>query len=163
MSATSMSSLAPEQAASGAPPAAGPAQPASPPPGGVSNLYFAAGIPGFPEAKRFALRRWGPGDASPFCVLECQDVLGLRFVAVGPGVFFSWYKPTFNADVYQAVDAAGPDELAVLVILTLHSRPEETTANLLGPVVVNSRTGQAVQAVLSGSGYGPQVPLRSQS
>ena len=48
----------------------------------------------------------------------------------------------------------------MLVILTLHSRPEDTTANLLGPVVVNVGNGQAVQAVLSGSGYEPQVPLR---
>ena len=45
----------------------------------------------------------------------------------------------------------------VLVILTLHSRPEQTTANLLGPLVVNARSGQAVQAVLSGSGYESQT------
>jgi flagellar assembly factor FliW len=43
------------------------------------------------------------------------------------------------------------------VILTLHSRPEQTTANLLGPLVVNARSGQAVQAVLSGSGYESQT------
>ena len=158
-----MSSLAPEEAAYGDQPTAAKAQPTVPPPGGVTNFYFAAGIPGFPGARRFTVRRWGPGEARPVCVLDCQDVLGLRVVAVGPGVFFPWYRPNFNADVYQAIDAAGPDELVVLVILTLHSRPEETTANLLGPVVVNARTGQAVQAVLSGSGYGPQVPLRPQS
>ena len=72
-------------------------------------------------------------------------------------MFFASYEPTFGADVYQAVDASGPDDVFVLVILTLHSRPEQTTANLLGPLVVNARSGQAVQAVLSGSGYESQT------
>ncbi|MGC8625973.1 MAG: flagellar assembly protein FliW [Acidimicrobiales bacterium] len=130
---------------------------------GISGLYFAGGIPGFPAARHFSLRRWGPEPASPFWILDCQEVVGLRFVAVGPGVFFPWYRPSFGADVYRAVDAAGPDELVLLVILTLRARPEDTTANLLGPVVINARTGQAVQAVLSGTDYGPQVPLRPRS
>ena len=124
-----------------------------------AELRFAAGVPGFPLAKRFVVKSWG-GDGSPFCVLDCRDIIGLRFVAVGPGVFFPWYQPHFGADVYSAVDASGPGGVLVLVILTLHSRPEETTANLLGPVVVNVSNGQAVQAVLSGSGYEPRVPLR---
>lgn len=123
---------------------------------GAAELHFSAGIPGFPHAKAFSLRSWA-SEASPFYVLECQDVMGLRFVVVGPAVFFASYEPQFGADVYQAVDASGPDDTFVLVILTLHSRPEETTANLLGPLVVNARTGQAVQAVLSGSGYDPQT------
>ncbi len=123
---------------------------------GAAKLSFGSGMPGFPSARTFSLRSWG-SEESPFYVLECQDVIGLRFVVVGPSVFFSSYEPVFPADVYQAVDAGGPDEVFVLVILTLHSRPEQTTANLLGPVVVNARSGQAVQAVLSGSGYGPQT------
>ena len=123
---------------------------------GAAKLTFSSGMPGFPSAKTFTLRSWG-SEESPFYVLECQDVLGLRFVVVGPSVFFASYEPTFGADVYQAVDASGPDDVFVLVILTLHSRPEQTTANLLGPLVVNARSGQAVQAVLSGSGYDPQT------
>jgi len=123
---------------------------------GAAALRFNSGMPGFPAAKNFSLRSWGT-EESPFYVLECKDVLGLRFVVVGPGVFFASYEPTFGADVYQAVDASGPDDVFVLVILTLHSRPEQTTANLLGPLVVNARSGQAVQAVLSGSGYESQA------
>lgn len=119
-------------------------------------LRFNSGMPGFAGAKTFSLRSWGT-EESPFYVLECQDVLGLRFVVVGPAVFFASYEPTFGADVYRAVDASGPDDIFVLVILTLHSRPEQTTANLLGPLVVNARSGQAVQAVLSGSGYESQT------
>jgi flagellar assembly factor FliW len=123
---------------------------------GAATLRFSSGMPGFPGATNFSLRSWG-SEQSPFYVLECQDLLGLRFVVVGPGVFFASYEPIFGADVYQAVDASGPDDIFVLVILTLRSRPEQTTANLLGPLVVNAQSGQAVQAVLSGSGYESQT------
>lgn len=125
----------------------------------AARLYFTAGMPGFPQAKEFSLRPWGNTDPTPFCVLECHDVAGLCFVAVDPSVFFPWYAPSFGAEVFHAVDAEEGEDVLVLVILTLHSRPEETTANLLGPVVTNPRTGLAVQAVLSGSGFGPQTPL----
>ncbi|MGH9104410.1 MAG: flagellar assembly protein FliW [Acidimicrobiales bacterium] len=124
----------------------------------VPELRFAAGIPGFPEARQFSVKPWGDGP-SPFLVLESREIAGLRFVAVGPGVFFPWYQPRFGGEIYQAIEAAGSEETVVLVILTVHSRPEETTANLLGPMVINARTGQAVQAVLSGSGFAPQTPV----
>jgi flagellar assembly factor FliW len=126
----------------------------------MSELRFAAGVPGFPQARAFTLKSWG-AEPSPFIVLECQDVIGLRFVAVGPALFFPWYEPHFGPEVYQALDAGGPGDIAVLVILTLHARPEDTTANLLGPLAINTQTGQAVQAVLSGCGYEPQTPIVS--
>ena len=125
---------------------------------GHAELHFAAGVPGFPSAKSFSVKPWGT-EPSPFFVLECHEVVGLRFVAVRPVVFFPWYEPRFGPEVFQAVDAGGPDDVLVLVILTLHSTAEKSTANLLGPLVVNGATGQAVQAVLSGSGYSPAVPI----
>lgn len=121
-------------------------------------LVFEAGIPGFPFARTFVARPWGP-QPSPFVILESQEMAGLRFVAVPPRVFFPDYQPKFGPEVFEAVDAAGPEELLLLVILSLHSRPLDTTANLLGPLVVNARTGQARQSVLSGSGYSAQAPL----
>jgi flagellar assembly factor FliW len=126
-----------------------------------AELHFAAGVPGFPLAKSFRVKPWGD-EPTPFYVLECHDVVGLRFVAVRPAVFFPWYEPRFGSEVYQAVDAGGPEDVRLLVILTLHNTAEKSTANLLGPLVVNAATSQAVQAVLSGSGYSPATPVVSQ-
>jgi flagellar assembly factor FliW len=126
------------------------------------GLHFAAGIPGFPNAHHFGVSRWGT-EPSPFLVLECTEIEGLRFVAAQPAIFFPWYEPTFGAEVYQALGVGGRDEVDVLAILTLHSRPEDTTFNLLGPIVVNAATGDAVQAVLSGSGYDPRTPILAPS
>jgi flagellar assembly factor FliW len=123
-----------------------------------AELHFAAGVPGFPAARSFSAKPWGT-EPSPFFLLECHEVIGLRFVAVPPAVFFPWYEPRFGPEVFQAVDAEGPDDVRVLVILTVNSTAEKSTANLLGPLVVNSTTGQALQAVLSGSGHSPATPI----
>jgi len=130
----------------------------SEPPPGAAQLYFSAGIPGFPRARVFFVQPWGTGP-TPFSVLESQDVSGLCFVTVNPAVFFPSYEPEFGDEIYQAIDANGREDVELMVILTLHARPQDATANLLGPVVVNARTGQAVQAVLSGSGFDPQTPI----
>lgn len=128
----------------------------------ATGLHFAAGIPGFPEAKHFKVSKWGTGP-SPFLVLECTDIGGLRFVAANPVIFFSWYEPSFGPEVFQSLGAAGREDVDVLAILTLSSRPEETTFNLLGPLVFHPATGEAVQAVLSGSGYDPRTPIIAHS
>ncbi len=125
-----------------------------------AELHFAAGIPGFPLAKSFTVRPWG-AEPSPFLVLESHEVVGLRFVAVRPVVFFARYEPMLAPEIFQVVDAEGPDDVLVLVILTLHGTVAKSTANLLGPLVVNNITGQAVQAVLSGSGHSPATPIVS--
>jgi flagellar assembly factor FliW len=140
---------------------------------GLSVLHFPRGIPGFREARHFAVQQWGEGP-SPFVVLDSLEVAGLRLVAVDPGVFFPWYKPAFGREVYEAIDVGPPPEgqdgeaegqdgeaarVALLVTLTLSPKPEETTANLLGPLVVNPRTGTATQAVPSGPGYRAATPL----
>ena len=50
---------------------------------GTAELYFASGVPGFPAARSFSVKPWGD-QPTPFLALECRDVVGLRFVAVGP-------------------------------------------------------------------------------
>jgi flagellar assembly factor FliW len=142
-----------------------PTTPQTPLPG-LSALHFPGGIPGFREAQHFTVGRLGEG-ASPFVVLDSWEVAGLRFVAVEPAVFFPWYKPAFGLEVYEAVEVAPPApgqdgevaKVALLVILTLCPEPERTSANLLGPLVVNPRTGTAIQAVVSKPGYGTATPL----
>ena len=41
----------------------------------------------------------------------------------------------------------------------LHDRPEDATANLLGPIVVNVRNGEACQTVLPHTIYSVKAPL----
>lgn len=121
-------------------------------------LRFPTGLPGFPTARSFRAERWG-GEGSPFVLLACTDGVPARFVIVPPAIFFPDYRPPLDADVLRAVGLDDAADADVWVILTLGSRPEEATANLLGPLVVNAAAGLAVQAVLPGRGWDPRAPL----
>ena len=127
------------------------------------ELTFTAGIPGFPDARRFALVRV-EGVADPFSVLRCIDMPGLEFVVVPAAAFFPDYAPELGDDVAAELELTDADDALVLLILTINADTGSVTANLAGPVVVNVRTGQAEQVVLvdsagAGAGDGLRVPL----
>jgi flagellar assembly factor FliW len=49
------------------------------------------------------------------------------------------------------------------VIVTIRERATDATANLLGPIVVNKRTNEAMQVVLHNSPYDVRTPLASRT
>ena len=124
----------------------------------VSQLRFAAGVPGFPKAKTFSVKQWGPSQAR-FTCSSARTWRGCVLSSSGPGSSSPGTLPGSAPRSTRPWRLPDQDEVIVLVILTLHARPEKTTANLLGPLVVNARTGQSLQAVLAGSGYEPQTPI----
>ena len=124
----------------------------------VPHLTFASGLPGFPGPRRFALVGWGAEDG-PYRVLVDVADPGVRLLVVPPQVFFPDYAVDLDDAVADRVHIDDADDCLLLVIVTLGRTPQEATANLLGPVVVNLRTLEGVQAVLSDSEHGTRVPL----
>ncbi|HEY9556608.1 MAG TPA: flagellar assembly protein FliW [Acidimicrobiales bacterium] len=122
------------------------------------TLEVPNGLVGVPEAQRFSLSRWG-GDDSPYATLKALDADGLEFVVVPPSVFFPDYAPVVDDDLVQRLDLHEADDAVVLVIVTIGDPVTTSTANLLGPIVVNRHTNQAAQAVLSPDEHDPRRPL----
>jgi flagellar assembly factor FliW len=122
-------------------------------------IEFVTAVPGFPEARQWALEPWGDQQDSPFRVMTCLDVEGLEFVVVPPFLFFPDYEPELDDAVVDALGVESAEDVAVYVVLTVGESVEETTANLLGPVVINLRDGRAAQAVLHQPGLSTKVPL----
>ena len=92
--------------------------------------------------------------------LEHPDV---RFLVLPPYVFFPDYVVDLDDAIAAKIHLEKAEDCLLLVIVTLGSTPEEATANLLGPVVINLQTHEGVQAVLAESGYSTRVPLRATS
>lgn len=125
---------------------------------GPAELHFAGGLPGFPSARRFTLTRWG-GDDSPFSLLRSTEVEGLAFVVAHPLEFFPEYAPDVDDDTVEQLGLTDADDALVLVIVTVPDDVRGATANLVGPVIVNRRTLEAVQAVLTDVTYDLRTPL----
>jgi flagellar assembly factor FliW len=125
--------------------------------GGV--LDFGGGIPGFPASRQFRLERLAP-ELEPFCVMRSVDETGISFVLVAPGALFADYTIEIDEQHVARLGLDSADEAMVLAIVTLG---DPATANLLGPVVVNRRTGVAAQVVQYQSNYKAAEPLVSGS
>jgi flagellar assembly factor FliW len=68
------------------------------------------------------------------------------------------YELSVLPEDYDAVDRPEPGQIAVYALLT-SSGDGPVTANLLAPIVVNTGTRKAAQAVRSDSRYSHRHPL----
>lgn len=103
-------------------------------------------LPGFPEARRFALVALD--DTGVLCALRSIDDPDLRFLVVPPQTFFPDYAPVIDDATVADLDIEDAGEVLVLVVLTAGDTLASTTANLLAPVLLNTRTQRACQVVL---------------
>lgn len=124
----------------------------------IPELHFRAGLPGFPGERRFALVRWGANEG-PYSVLVDLDDNDVRFLVAPPAIFFPQYEVELDDQSVSTLGLEDESEALVLMIVTLGERPEDATANLLGPVVINTRTREAQQVVLPEAGWSTKVPL----
>jgi len=126
----------------------------------LTTIEFSSGLPGFPDATRFELRPWGEeSDENPFWLLDSLDRDDLAFVVCPPWTFYPEYD--FNLDDMTAarIGLRSPTDVIALAIVTVGERPEDSTINLLGPLVINRNTGEAVQVVLSEADFDVRAPL----
>jgi flagellar assembly factor FliW len=120
---------------------------------GLPTITMATPMPGFPAHREFALVRLN--DDGLLYALTSVDDPELRFLVAPPEPFFPDYAPEIANEVFAALNTRDPDRLLLLAVIT--AGVDETTANLLAPIIVDRDTMRAVQVVLSGSG----LPVRA--
>lgn len=120
-------------------------------------LTFRDGIPGFPEATRFVLVE--TVDDGVFQLLECVDDPALSMVVTVPWLFFPDYSPELSEIEQRELQIESEADAVVFCAVTLDGDADTAYANLLGPFVVNSRTREGRQLVLTDSGYPARAEL----
>lgn len=123
-------------------------------------LHFANGIPSFEEEKTFALMPFSDGP-TPFYILQSTNQAGLAFVVMTPFTFFPDYEAKLSDQTVEDLAIAEPAEVELFVILTLQDTLQTSTANLRGPIVVNTRTREAKQIALTETDYHTRHPLET--
>jgi flagellar assembly factor FliW len=120
---------------------------------GLPTIDMAVPMPGFPAFREFVLVRLH--DEGLLYAFTSLDNPELRFLVAPPEPFFPDYAPEIEDDVLAALNNKDPNRLLLLVVITAGT--DETTANLLAPIVVDQDTRRAMQVVLTGSG----MPMRA--
>ena len=126
----------------------------------VPELVFGSGLPGFPDARRFALVRLSDDSETPFAILRSLELDGLEFVVVHPFEFFPSYAPELDDETAERLDLRSEDDAVILAIVTVPDEVKDATANLAAPIIVNRRTRQALQAVLGDIELDLRAPLK---
>lgn len=112
---------------------------------------------GFPELRRFAVLE--PDPESPFKWFQSLDRADVCFLITDPAVFFSDYRVEIPATRLSDLELDSDGDAAVAVILNARGDLADTTANLLAPLLFNTRKGLGRQVVLEGSQHPVRAPL----
>lgn len=115
-------------------------------------IYLEPGLLGFTQYRRYVLIEHH--QEAPFLWLQCLDKADLAFVVIDPQSLLPDYQPGALAQAKRDLAVECPEDLKVLVILTIPpGKPQEMTANLMGPVVINLKTRQGRQLIVEESQY----------
>jgi len=114
-------------------------------------ITFPYGLLGFEDMRRYVLL--SPNPTVPFRWLQSIENPGLAFVVVNPLVFHPRYDMKIPTAQLSVIECGSPEEIAVLVIVTIPEDPAEMTANLAGPLVINTKKRLGVQVVLGDETY----------
>lgn len=120
-----------------------------------SSLSFPAGLLGFESETSFAVV---PVDEDGvYSWLQSTRDPSLSFLVTSPHFFFEDYEPEVNDAEVAELDLREPAETLVLCLLTITE--DAITANLMGPLVVNTRTRTARQVVLNDGRWSTREPI----
>jgi len=120
-------------------------------------VEFPEGLMGMHHLRRFAIVD-SAFAASPFRFMLSLDDSEVGFGIADPTRLFSNYEVEIADE--REVLAIDADEVGKLyVILTIGENPMRTTANLLAPLLLNTRDNLGRQLVLSDSHYSTKHPI----
>ena len=117
----------------------------------AKQLTFEDGLIGCPDWKRFSLETEAAGPA--IHTLRSLDEPDVALYVCDPFTIVPDYEFEVGEPDASALELKDPSDALVLVVLTVRTDPAGVTANLLGPLVINSRTGRGRQLVLATSEY----------
>ncbi len=119
-----------------------------------------------PEDKLIVMERpiLGFENLREFCLIEIEEIMpflwfqsiqepSISFLVVNPIVFFPGYHIEINPKEIAELEVARVASIETYVIVTLNKNPELITANLQGPILINTENNLAKQLILVNSDY----------
>lgn len=122
-------------------------------------LHFSKGIIGFPDMTKFALMHDKDKDSNAIRWLQSLDEPGFAMPVMDPLYVKPDYNPVVDEDSLKDLQPIDPDELLVLVTVTVPQDLTKMTVNLKGPIIINAVNCQAAQIILDDDEYLVKYPI----
>lgn len=120
------------------------------------KITFPEGILGFEQYKDYYLVI---KQDSPFLWLQAAEKENLAFILINPYLFVPDYGLNISQRDWDVIGSGPNEDVLTFAIVTIPANPEEMTANLQGPVVVNPRSRAGVQAISLDDRYTIKHPI----
>jgi flagellar assembly factor FliW len=116
-----------------------------------SVLHFEEGMYGFEDCTRFVLLEDRPDNLIKW--MQAVDNPAVAFMIVNPNDFFPDYEVELTDEQATSLGLTDPSESAMFTTITISRDEGKVTTNLVGPIVMNFKTMQAKQIILSDDRY----------
>jgi flagellar assembly factor FliW len=120
-------------------------------------IHFPEGLIGLNNLKDFFLI--DDENIAPFQWFQSIDEPTLAFVVINPFFYKEDFKVPHLHEHFNLLSAVNEDSLTYLTIVVLTKQLEGITANLKGPMVINTDNFRAVQVVIDSHDYPTKYPV----
>ena len=109
-------------------------------------INLAQGFYGFGQYQSFALI---DAPQKPFLWVQSIEKSELAFLAIDPFLFRPDYEIDIDDSLLAPLEIESPSDVLVFALVTLPDDGSPITANLQGPLIVNRKNNNAMQAILT--------------
>lgn len=115
-------------------------------------ITFPTGLPGLEGEREFLILAMEEG--SPLYYLQSLNNTSVCLILAQPFVFFPSYSVEIGEEELKRLECETEQEdLATYVVLTIPEDFKKSTANLLAPIIINSKNKKALQFIAVKSDY----------
>lgn len=120
-------------------------------------ISFPKGVPAFEDHQQFVFLPFD--DDGVFFYMQSLKDTNLCLIVCDPFRFFPDYQIDLGDQECELLEVNAPGDIALLTILTIPEDFRQTTANLLAPLVINTRSNLGLQFIPANSDYSTKQPI----
>ena len=123
-------------------------------------IRFINGIIGYPDLTEFALIHDGEnGENAGIRWLQSMQKPEFAIPVVDPLTILKNYDPQVNDELFLSLGELQPEEMLVLVTVTVPKDITKMSVNLKAPVIINAKEKKACQIIVDGETYQVKYPI----
>lgn len=122
-------------------------------------ILFSSGIVGFPELERFLLIHDAENEKASISWLQSLDEPAFAMPVIDPLLLIADYNPVVEHEMLEPLGDMKPEDMLVLVTITVPSDLTKMTANFKAPIIINANSNRACQLIIEDERYEIKHPI----
>ena len=122
-------------------------------------IHFPSGIIGSPDMTEFALIHDEDKGTGSIHWLQSLQEPAFAMPVMDPLIVKPDYNPEIEDELLSQIGKLDPEEVLVLVTVTVPSDLTKMSVNLRGPIIINAVEKKACQVIVEGEDYAVKYPI----